>query len=333
MKRYNVRAIEFDWLFSQMGKDLLKALANTRNVEIFSVSTISNIVMLLWSYYRSQIVIKVLLPFLAYFVVFILYSTWINHQRKQRKLNNGDDADYAISSLFMIILLIFGILWMGYLHIRYIIYFKLKYFSSFWNWVDIASLLMNITVIVTDLADIDNTDHNQILAIATLLMWLKLCYFGRIFLQTAWIVRMIFAVANDMVYFLLVFTIMVLAFANSNFILARNGSPRYTGGTFWYSIIDSYRTGIGDFNTDDYESNRNEPVVWILWLMNTFLIFIVLLNMIIAIISDTFERVLENINNNLLKELSILMVESEPLVSHKKLFKDKKYLIVIEKET
>ena len=142
---------------------------------------------------------------------------------------------------------------------------------------------------------------------------------------------MIFSVAFDMGYFLLVFSIMVLAFANSNFIIARNGVPRFTGENFWYSIIDSYKTAIGDFSTDDYESNRDETLVWIIWLMNTFLIFIVLLNMIIAIISDTFEKVHESKNNNLLKELSILMVESELLVLHKNHFKNKKYMIIIEK--
>ena len=164
-------------------------------------------------------------------------------------------------------------------------------------------------------------------------MWIKLCYFGTIFLNTAWIVRMIFSVAFDMGHFLLVFSIMVLAFAKTNFILAKNGSPRFSGENFWFGIKDSYRTGIDDFRTDNYESNRDEILVRVIWPMNTFLIFIVLLNMLIAIINHTFERVHESIFNNLLKELSILMVETELLVSRERLFSNKKYLIIIEKET
>ena len=334
MKRYEIKAIEFDWLFNENeGKDFLKALIKTENIEIFSVSTISNIILYLWGYYRLQIVLQVLIPFLIYFTVFILYSTWVNHEKNQEGSDNGDNKEYAIANLTMTILVILGILWMGYFEFRQLCYYKLGYFGSFWNLIDVASLSINIVTIVTDLAGINDEHHTPILAIATLLMWTKLCYFGRIFLDTAWMVRMIFSVTSDMGYFLLVFSLMVLAFANSNFILARNGSPRFTGENFWFSIIDSYRTGIGDFRTDDYESNRDDVLVWIIWLMNTFLIFIVLLNMLIAIISDTFERVHESISNNLLKELSILMVETELLVSRKRLFSNKKYLIIIEKET
>lgn len=143
---------------------------------------------------------------------------------------------------------------------------------------------------------------------------------------------MLYAVTYDMGYFLLVFMIMVIGFCNTFYILARNGTPEFAGNNFWQGIIYSYRTGIGDFSTDKFATNRDEILIWIVWVLSTFLILIVLLNMIIAIISDIFEKVHENIQNNLLKELVILMVETELLLSRKTLFKNKKYLIIIEKE-
>jgi hypothetical protein len=120
---------------------------------------------------------------------------------------------------------------------------------------------MNIAAVVTDFAGVSKENHVPILAIATLIMWLKLCYFGRIFLSTAWMVRMIYAVTYDMGYFLIVFGIMVLGFANANYVLSRNGTPQFTGDNFWYAIIYSYRTGIGDFNTDDFEANSEKEVI------------------------------------------------------------------------
>ena len=54
--------------------------------------------------------------------------------------------------------------------------------------------------------------------------------------------------------------------------------------------------------------------------------------MLIALVNDIFEKIHENINNNLLKELVVLMVESEQLISRSTLFYGKKYIIVIKKE-
>lgn len=55
--------------------------------------------------------------------------------------------------------------------------------------------------------------------------------------------------------------------------------------------------------------------------------------MIIAIISDIFEKVYESMSSNLLKELVVLMVESELLISRKSLFKNYRYIFIITKET
>ena len=57
-----------------------------------------------------------------------------------------------------------------------------------------------------------------------------------------------------------------------------------------------------------------------------------MLNMLIALVNDIFDKIHQNISNNLLKELVVLMVESELLISRSVLFQDKKYIIVIKKE-
>ena len=54
--------------------------------------------------------------------------------------------------------------------------------------------------------------------------------------------------------------------------------------------------------------------------------------MLIALVNDIFDKIHENINNNLLKEFVVLMVESELLISRAKLFENKKYIIVVSKE-
>ena len=73
-------------------------------------------------------------------------------------------------------------------------------------------------------------------------------------------------------------------------------------------------------------------MVFSVWVVSTFINLLVILNAVIAVVSDIFDQVYENMNQNLLKELVILMAESELLISRKSLFKQKKYIVLIEKE-
>lgn len=93
-----------------------------------------------------------------------------------------------------------------------------------------------------------------------------------------------------------------------------------------------YRTVVGAFNTSVIPATGYNIEIYIIWLICTFLIFIVMLNMLIALVNDIFDKIHENINNNLLKEFVVLMVESELLISRAKLFENKKYIIVVSKE-
>ena len=52
----------------------------------------------------------------------------------------------------------------------------------------------------------------------------------------------------------------------------------------------AYRMTIGDFEPDDFKTN---PHIWVLWLICTFITNIILLNLLIAIMSDVFTRVYE----------------------------------------
>ncbi len=66
------------------------------------------------------------------------------------------------------------------------------------------------------------------------------------------------------------------------------------------AFIYTYRLAMGDFNLDFFEelnSTADFIVAWILFGAGSLFLVIVLLNLLIAIMGDTFSRVLENITN------------------------------------
>mmetsp|Transcript_42028 Transcript_42028/g.48719 ORF Transcript_42028/g.48719 Transcript_42028/m.48719 type:complete len:229 (+) Transcript_42028:247-933(+) len=169
-------------------------------------------------------------------------------------------------------------------------------------------------------------------AVAILFIWLKLFYFGRIFISTAGPVRMIIAIFTDMTIFMMIFLLAVAGFGNCFLILARNNSENiFTGNTYWRAFIYSYRAALGDFSVDSFDG-KDKHLLFTIWMLNTVILLIILLNMIVAVMGDTFDKVKETEMNNTLKELTSIMVENDLLISKRNEFGNAKYIIVIQEE-
>ena len=59
-------------------------------------------------------------------------------------------------------------------------------------------------------------------------------------------------------------------------------------------LVNQYLMSLGDFYTINYLDHTFFPIVWILFIMATFFTQITMLNMLIAIMGDTFDKVTEN---------------------------------------
>lgn len=236
---------------------------------------------------------------MIYLFSFIIETTWTYEKKVQENVEWGTwyTIDFAVKMVSLGFWCFFA-----YIEIKQLAFHKAHYFKSFWNLLDFITMLANITYIVLDfIPGIPSETIRPISAIAILFMYAKMFYFLRIFGTTAAIVRMIIEISADMKIFLLTVLIAIIGFANAFYILALNsdGDP-FTGSNFLYAIIYSYRTGLGDFLTDDFGSTRDEALIWVVFLINTLIIFVLLLNMLLAIMGDTFDRVQETAENSML---------------------------------
>jgi hypothetical protein len=64
--------------------------------------------------------------------------------------------------------------------------------------------------------------------------------------------------------------------------------------SFTDSLVYTYRIGLGDFAVDQFANNVQPTTVWILFLLCTILNVIVMLNLLIAIISESFANIQTN---------------------------------------
>jgi hypothetical protein len=143
---------------------------------------------------------------------------------------------------------------------------------------------------------------------------------------------MLYQIFVKIVNFLIILGLMVLAFANTFFIIARIEDTGFAGDSIWRAITFSYLNALGAFDLDNFQSDWWGVYTKSIWLVSVFLIFLVLLNMLIAIISDIFEMVHEKSYNNLLKELTGMMLDTNWIFRLLPIFKENKYIIVFVKE-
>jgi len=96
--------------------------------------------------------------------------------------------------------------------------YRWKYFTEVWNYIDLLSCILPIIVSIFDiLSTLHYIDHNNLIiriltCIAIIATWLKLLSFARGNENTAFIIRMILNVINEMRWFFFVTFWTMLAF-------------------------------------------------------------------------------------------------------------------------
>eukprot|EP00210_Caulerpa_lentillifera_P007751 g7397.t1 len=190
-----------------------------------------------------------------------------------------------------------------------------KYWSSGWNIVEVVSYIMVITVIPSlHVANLLNLDVWSILsaciAIEAILIWMKVWYFAQAFEKTGAFVLMIENIIKDCVPFLGLALVILLGFSFALFILFQqalheiksignegdNNETRdmieQSFGDPWKATITMFYAMIGTFEPKIYhDSGSLSILITIMFVFYLAMQMIVMVNMLIAIMGDTFDRV------------------------------------------
>jgi len=294
LKQVEAKLLDFDWIFiGDNASSFLQTLAETDNDEIFSCSQVRVFVEFMWKGYYDAIYQTLFLPYIAYFVSFSLFATYFG-QIESNTLSWGFIMQMAC-------LVVFGKTFVTFFILE-IIQFKSdpkNYFFSFWNIMDFTSLVACAGYVFCECTNALSENQLNIMgSIAVLLLWLKLFYWMRLFKQFSAFIRIISEIIKDIQVFSAMLFLCLAAFANCIIVLQNNrkgtDSPpifdSFTGIEPFDAIIHAYLTGLGDFNKDNY-SEGNDITIWLFFLFATILVQLVFMNMLIAIMGESFGRI------------------------------------------
>lgn len=135
-------------------------------------------------------------------------------------------------------------------------------------------------------------------AFLTMISWLGFMSYLRRFKALRIFIQLLVACITASSMFLVVLTIMLIAFTNTFYVKAMLTAEAVDPlvihthlAIFIESMKLQYRGMFGDFEPDDYDKQTN----WPFFIVGSFLTTIVMMNLLIAIIGDEFEKVMTSI--------------------------------------
>ena len=166
-----------------------------------------------------------------------------------------------------------------------------------------TSLCANVYLLTNLLIDDSQTEFKQFIRItAVCLMWVNLIVWLRVFEVTTIFVRLIKDTIRDMKWFFFLYVVIVGMFASMMFIINARKNRFYKATLYddeitSFSVVNvmihQFLATLGDFSVDDYssESDVDLPLDWIIFISSTIFINVIIFNMLIAIMGDTYDNV------------------------------------------
>ena len=263
---------------SQLSINYMQSLLDTGNNEIFRSRFIETMLQRKWMQVKWFIEILALF-YMVYLVVLGLFTL--------------DQED----PIFLYLLIGTNTVLIAYEFLQ-ICLTRLKYFEDMWNMIDLLRIL--VFVIYFSLG----AEYSILLFFLNLFSWAKGVSYFRIFSSTRYMVNLLQEVFKDIFAFIVIFFYFTIAFT---FMVASiDESTDHSS----FSIGDTYLLNFGSFSIDSKYSWSN----WVCFVISSLINFLVMVNLLISIIGDTYDKVqtFKDIADR--RELTEIILEIEELM-------------------
>lgn len=270
---------------SSSSLEILEAIRNCPSRDIYSTALVSNLIKIKWDSMWYLVVLFTML----YWAVLICLTV----------IMFRTDKLIAVDILFLIL----NILFFGYEVIQFVSQGK-KYLGEYWNYLDLMRTGVCIAWIILHMSDVK---HTLLTWFVVLTCFIRGLTYFRAFTYTRFYVRMIIETARSTSSFLL-----ILLYTTFAFCVLYSASDE-TEQSFEASWLESFELDMGGFDTTEYVSLKKAC-----FHLASIINCILMLNLLIAILGDAFERFLQRANEANLTEMLDLIIELEYLMVWKR---------------
>ncbi|CDW74119.1 wd-40 repeat protein [Stylonychia lemnae] len=278
---------------------LHQSLQDTAIQGIFTSEAINRILQYKWNLVKNYAYSQTLIYFA--FVILIIYHSVFNKN----------------SHSCIIMILAFGgyfLFWEGF---QMIMNYR-AYVGEIWNLLDIGRVALITWYCFTALKNLSDDRHaldnnNKIvLGGLNILVFLRILPYFRLNQNSRVLIRLIIEVCKDMLSFTLLLILCVLGFAITfNIIESEHGDEQ----TLSSNLGQYYKLIFGDFDLLQEDASNSS---WLVFIVSSSFITLIMMNLLIAIMSDTYDRVMTDIASTDGWELNQMILEQESLMFWKR---------------
>ena len=202
------------------------------------------------------------------------------------------------------------------------------YWYSPYNWNDLFQYLGTVFIIVINLfwkSGIALEQERNICAFVLISQGAKMVLdWLRLFDNTSFYVTLIIKTIRDIGYIAVIIVIILVYIGSAMYMLQLNSDQSVEEAAIIRPIFDSflvdsmvnqYLLMLGEFNLDGFSMHMNTAVCYALFIFTTFITQITFLNMLIAIMGDTFDKVIDQRPTYSLKNKLMLMADMQSFIT------------------
>lgn len=278
--------------------ELIKNILKCENPEVFDQLLVQNMLEYLMKCAYKYLVLMSLLNFSS-ILVLLLYFTY-----------------FQTNLYFAIILLTINTIYLITEMLQMVQSWE-YYSADFWNIIDILRITSTFTSIIAILADLNGILISNFVSFTMLFNMIRMISLFRLFEGTRYMIRMIFEVVSDISSYLLVLLMTTLAIAISFYF----ANAQKTG--FMDVLIKTYLMNFGQIDLSNYEDNY---FIKGLFFFSLFLNPLVMMNLLIATMGDTFARIQTTLVISNYKEIASLVLEVSSFMIWERRNNNKMYL-------
>ena len=269
---------------SQESTDLLESIIACSNEEIYYTKMVKMILKNKWDAVRWIFILQTTM-YAVYLLLLGIYST-----------NYYGDAWFVVFPFSLSLL--FFVYEMVQLYCN-----GMEYFEDAWNYIDLFRASMLFVYCGLLWGGAEGEGANQVYSLLVLSSWLRGITYFRVFGNTRYLIKLIMEATVDIISFFVILFYSTISFTLIYQALHKNDKPLST------QFADAFKMNLGDL-----DEGTQGLITWFLFIVVSIINPIIMLNLLISIMGDTFQRVKASKDVADARELAGMILEIEGIM-------------------